>query len=200
MTWESLGKGSRKKKTFQRKLIFAHKDIVCLGQEREFLSSLLQAPSIGSLSPFSNPVWMVFSPLSGGSLCHDNFWWPACRQDGHAAGSGPPSCTQVKGCSTMGKGIWSSAPEASSCGFSLPSWSLRGVSTSDALGEPHFPPGSRWTSSVAAACTPGQTSPSTSTLASTPPSRMSSVTPCTLGAGKPRPGGPAWPCREEPAS
>ncbi|XP_050613209.1 galectin-12 isoform X6 [Macaca thibetana thibetana] len=31
----------------------------------------------------------------GGSLCHDNFWRPACRQDGHAARSGPSRCTQV---------------------------------------------------------------------------------------------------------
>ncbi|MXQ90705.1 hypothetical protein E5288_WYG016156 [Bos mutus] len=48
----------------------------------------------------------------------------------------------------------------------------------------------RWTSSAAAACTPGQISPSTSTLASTPPNPTSSATPCTVGAGKLRPGGP----------
>uniref|UniRef100_A0A452QLS6 Galectin n=1 Tax=Ursus americanus TaxID=9643 RepID=A0A452QLS6_URSAM len=45
---------------------------------------------------------LVFSPCSGGSLCHDNFRWPARGQDGHATGSGPSKGTQVDfqcGCS-----------------------------------------------------------------------------------------------------
>lgn len=149
------------------------------------LSSPPHPPTQGSLGPFFNPVWMGFSPCSGGSLCHDNFWWPASRQDGRAPGSGPPKCTQVR--EVLGR-----AP-------SLPSGSP-GVSDRRCPLGASSPLGSRWTSSAAAACTPGQISPSTSTLASTPPSRTSSATPCAVGAGKPRPGGPIWPCRKERAS
>uniref|UniRef100_A0A8C9PH61 Galectin n=1 Tax=Spermophilus dauricus TaxID=99837 RepID=A0A8C9PH61_SPEDA len=45
---------------------------------------------------------MGLFPRSGDSVCHNHFWWPACRQDGHAAGSGPSTCPQVDfqcGCS-----------------------------------------------------------------------------------------------------
>ncbi|XP_063084365.1 galectin-12 isoform X10 [Cavia porcellus] len=35
------------------------------------------------------------STVTGGSVCDNHFWWPACRQDGRAAGSSPQRCTQV---------------------------------------------------------------------------------------------------------
>ncbi|XP_010852246.1 PREDICTED: galectin-12 isoform X2 [Bison bison bison] len=43
------------------------------------------------------PVFQPVSSRSGDSFCHNNFWWPSSRQDGHAPGSGPSKCTQVRG-------------------------------------------------------------------------------------------------------
>lgn len=127
MTCEGRGVGSRQKGTFQRKLIFPPRAFSVWGGRVEFPcpSSLPTILSQGSLGSFSNPVWMGFSPCSGGSLCHDNFWWPACGQDGHATGSGPSQCTQVRGVLHGGAGAQPQRHRAR--GSSLPSGSL-GVS------------------------------------------------------------------------
>ena len=54
-------------------------------------------PNTGVPRPFLQPGMDEFLLCSGDSFCHNNFWWPASRQDGHAPGSGPSKCTQVRG-------------------------------------------------------------------------------------------------------
>ena len=53
-------------------------------------------PNTGVPRPYLQPDMDEFLLCSGNSLCHNNFWWPASRQDGHAPGSGPSKCTQVR--------------------------------------------------------------------------------------------------------
>lgn len=60
--------------------------------------SSLPTPTLTHKSLVPRPVGIPnFSSLSGDSIWHNNFWWPVCRQDGHAAGCGPSTCTEVRG-------------------------------------------------------------------------------------------------------
>ena len=82
---------------FRQNLFFPIRTFsVCSGRVILFLFPPHPTPNRGVPRPFLQPCTDEFLLCSGDSLCHNNFWRPASRQDGHASGSGPSKCMQVR--------------------------------------------------------------------------------------------------------